>query len=207
MNPQNVSVAAWSARATRLSSGSGFCAACAADPKGDLVTHTSSSTTWYAFDIDNRLVKAIASGKTYASAHGGLGDRVQGTGPQGSKTYTNTVVASGDQMLYLKNVVGSTTSKTVYLYAGSLLIATVGGSTYSYFHEDALGDTRLVTQTSHGGKVTTVFSTNYEPFGVLYGASDSDPSVKYTGQWDEPVPADHKGDAGATATCASQLSI
>lgn len=46
--------------------------------------------------------------------------------------------------------------------------------------------TRLVTQTPHGS-VVTVFATNYEPFGVTYAASGSDPSVKYTGQWDKAL--------------------
>jgi len=69
----------------------------------------------------------------------------------------------------LKTVIGtgptSQTTKTVYLYAGSMLIATVSGSTTSYFHEDHLGDTRLVTQ-KQGNSATVVFATNYEPFGI-----------------------------------------
>ncbi len=74
-----------------------------------------------------------------------------------------------------------------HLYAGSMLIASASGTTKSYVHADALGDTRLVTQAGHGGKATTVFSTNYEPFGVQYSASGTDPSVKYTGQWSEAL--------------------
>ncbi len=117
---------------------------------------------------------------TTTFAYDGLGDRIQETAT-GSNAYTNTYVASGDAMLYLKNLVGSATTKTVYLYAGSLLIGTVSGTTYSYFHQDALGDTRLVTQKPHSS-VVVVFSTMYQPFGVPYGASGTDPSVKYTGQ-------------------------
>ncbi len=50
-------------------------------------------------------------------------------------------------MLSLKNVIGTgTPTKTVYLYPGALLIATVSGSTTSYFHDDHLDDTRLVKQ-------------------------------------------------------------
>ncbi len=169
------------------------------DANGNIVNRStvSSSATnpfayaTYTFDIDNRLVKACTaspctSGNTYTFAYDGLGDRIKETGPSGSKTYTNTYVASGDAMLYLKNVVGTTTTKTVYLYAGSLLIATVSGTTKSYFHEDHLGSTRLVTQPDKNG-AKVVFSTNYQPFGVQYASSGTDPSVKYTGQWSEAL--------------------
>ncbi len=156
------------------------------DANGNIINRVTSQNNTYTFDLENRLVKAVVGSSTYTFAYDGLGDRVKETGPSGSQTYTNTYVASGDAMLYLKNVVGSTTTKTVYLYAGSLLIASVSGSTTSYFHEDHLGDTRLVTQKS-GNQVNVVFSTNYEPFGVQYSASGSDPNVKYTGQWSEAV--------------------
>ncbi len=155
------------------------------DANGNLASKTSSTTTTYAFDLDNRLVKAVTPATTYAFAYDGLGDRIREIAT-GTGAYTNTYVASGDQMLYLKNIVGSTTTKTVYLYAGSLLIASVTGSTRSYFHEDHLGSTRLVTQKPHGS-VVVVFSTFYQPFGAPYAASGSDPGVKYTGQWSEAV--------------------
>ncbi len=155
------------------------------DGNGNMITRSSPSTT-STFDLENRLVTAVTSAGTYTFAYDGLGDRIRETGPQGSQTYTNTYVASGDQTLYVKNVVGSTTTKTVYLYAGSLLIASVSGTTTSYFHEDHLGSTRLVTQAGKKG-ATVVFSTNYEPFGVQYAASGTNPSIKYTGQWDEAL--------------------
>src|SRR5439155_11058203 len=160
------------------------------DANGNIINRVTSQNNSYTFDLENRLVKAVIGSPTYTFAYDGLGDRVQETGPAGTKTYTNTYVASGDAMLYLKNVVGNgptaQTGKTVYLYAGALLIASISGSRTSYFHEDHLGDTRLVTQKS-GNQVNVVFSTNYEPFGVQYAASGTDPNVKYTGQWSEAV--------------------
>src|SRR5205814_341033 len=102
------------------------------DPNGNIINRVTSQNNSYTFDLENRLVKAIIGSSTYTFAYDGLGDRIKETGPSGSQTYTNTCVASGDTMLYLKNVVGSTTTKTVYLYAGSLLVATVSGSTKSY---------------------------------------------------------------------------
>lgn len=50
-------------------------------------------------------------------------------------------------------------------------MATVSGTTHLYFHEDRLGNTRLVTQAG-----VVVFSSNYEPFGMQCGASGSDPN-------------------------------
>lgn len=160
------------------------------DSSGNIIDRVTNGNTSYTFDIDNRLVQACigspcTSSNRYIFEYDGLGNRVRESGPSGSQTYTNTFVGSGDQMLYFKSVVGATTTKTVYLYAGALLIATASGSTYSYFHEDHLGSVRMVTKPGSGGKVTVVFSTNYQPFGAQYGASGTDPSVKYTGQWSE----------------------
>ncbi len=75
----------------------------------------------WVFALEEGLVKArtgspCESRNMYTFSYDGLGDRIQETGPSGSKTYTNTYV-------------GSTTTKTVYLYAGFLPIASVSGST------------------------------------------------------------------------------
>ncbi len=161
------------------------------DPNGNFATRTSSTTIGYTFDLDNRLVKVCTdtpctASNMYTFAYDGLGERIRETGPSGSQTYTNTYVASGDQMLYMKSVAGSTTTKTVYLYAGKSLVATISGTTKSYFHQDHLGNTRLVTQKS-GSSVRVVFTTDYDPFGVDTGATGTDPNVKYTGQWFEAV--------------------
>jgi RHS repeat-associated protein len=55
------------------------------------------------------------------------------------------------------------------------MLAKLSGSSIYYFHQDALGSTRLVTTGS-----TTSYSSNYLPFGPQYGASGSDPIYKYT---------------------------
>ncbi len=99
-----------------------------------------------------------------------LGNQIKQTGLSSSESHTDTHVASGDQMLYLKNVVESTTTKTVYLYAGSMLVATLSGGTYSYFHEDHLGDTHLVAQKPNSS-VVVVFAPNHAPFGVPHDAA------------------------------------
>lgn len=43
-----------------------------------------------------------------------------------------------------------------------------------------------MTQKLHNS-VTPVFSTNYEPFGVSYGASGTDPSVNCAGERSQAV--------------------
>ncbi len=51
------------------------------------------------------------------------------------------------------------------------------GTTLYYFHQDALGSTRLVSTAT----VTTQSSTNYEPYGPLYGSTGSE-TFKFTGK-------------------------
>src|SRR5207247_361988 len=58
---------------------------------------------------------------------------------------------------------------------GSIILAKLTGSSMYYFHQDAVGSTRLVTTGS-----TTSFSSNYQPFGPQYGVSGTDPTYKYT---------------------------
>ncbi len=51
------------------------------------------------------------------------------------------------------------------------------GTTLYYLHQNALGSTRLVSTAT----VTTQFSTNYKPYGPLYGSTGSE-TFKFTGK-------------------------
>jgi RHS repeat-associated protein len=53
-----------------------------------------------------------------------------------------------------------------YLYANGLILASVNGTSTSYYHEDALGSVRLVTSSSGA----TQFSSDYKPYGTVYGS-------------------------------------
>ena len=48
-----------------------------------------------------------------------------------------------------------------YIYASGLMVSKVTGTAVSYYHTDALGSTRLMTDGT--GKI--VFSDDYRPFG------------------------------------------
>ncbi len=54
------------------------------------------------------------------------------------------------------------------------------GTTASYYHQDALGSTRAVTD----GSGAIVWATQYNPFGLEYGTSTSgDAKLRFPGQW------------------------
>ena len=80
----------------------------------------------------------------------------------GASTYTYSY--QGLNILYEKNVTGSTTTVTKHFYANGLQVAKMVASSVYYLHEDALGSVRLVATTS----VTITFSSNYVPYGSNY---------------------------------------
>ena len=142
------------------------------DNNGNQKTQTTGSTTTsYFYDFDNRLTSVARSSSTL----GNYTYSAQGTRVQKIETGVTTVYLNrGFSVLYEKQTVGGSTTND-YVYIGSRLVAKLsGGSTY-YFHQDALGSTRLVTTGS-----TTSFSSNYQPFGPQYASSGTDPTYKYT---------------------------
>jgi len=86
---------------------------------------------------------------------------------------TTTYLSSGIHTLYEK--AGTTVND--YVFIGNQIIAKLTSSTIYYLHQDILGNTRLVTSGT-----STIFSSNYEPYGIQYGASGTDPTYKYTGK-------------------------
>ena len=91
---------------------------------------------------------------------------------------TTTILSQGVNVLYERQVVGRTTTINDYVY-GQGLIEKLSGAANFYYHQDHLGNTRLVTKDSNG---RTDFSSNYQPFGLQTGASGNDPAYKYTGK-------------------------
>jgi len=142
------------------------------DNNGNLKTQTSGSTTTsYTYDFDNRLTKVTQNSSPLGNyTYSATGIRIQKIESGLTTAYLNR----GVSVLYEKQTSGGSTVND-YVYLGSRMLAKLSGGSIYYFHQDALGSTRLVTTGS-----TTSYSSNYQPFGPQYGASGSDPTYKYT---------------------------
>jgi len=70
-------------------------------------------------------------------------------------------------VLYDKNATSGVTTVTKHFYAAGLQVAKMVGAGVYYLHQDALGNTRLVTTAS----VTITFSSNYVPYGNNYNVT------------------------------------
>jgi RHS repeat-associated protein len=88
-----------------------------------------------------------------------------------SETGYVTHVYSGLSVIY------ESPADTKHIYANGLHIAENTDGTIEYYHQDALGSTRVKTDSSGA----SIFSDNYKPYGVDYGQSGSE-EFKYTGK-------------------------
>ena len=142
------------------------------DSNGNLASRTinTSPAIAYAWDAANRLVKVTAGSVSQgAYAYDGLGRRVE------SVEATTTLYAySGTESLY-ELVPG--VSSNDFIYASGMRIARVSGITTNYYHTDALGSTRLVTD----GSKKILFSDSYQPYGPDNLSSGSE-TYKFTGK-------------------------
>ena len=131
------------------------------DGNGNTHTIANGSTTWtYSYDYNNRLIQAQKNGVTVAQySYDGNGMLVQSV-----EKSTQAYAYQGDNRIYAKNT--GSGSVADYFYANGMMVASVNGTSTSYYHEDALGSVRLVTSSSG----TTLFSTDYKPYGTIYGA-------------------------------------
>ena len=143
------------------------------DANGNTATKTGGWT--YSYDYENRLTKVTQSGATkQQDSYDGDGNRVK----QVAGSTTNTYFYQGLNILYEKNVTGSTTTVTKRFYAGGLQVAKmVGSTTVYYLHQDALGNTRLETTST----VTIKFKSDYVPYGTAYQPTGSE-VFRYTGK-------------------------
>ena len=148
------------------------------DPSGNLLTANVTSgktgTHWsYAWDVPGDLVKV----SNYTSVQGfyaydGLGRRVEAK--EGSAT-TFYGYQRSESLADL--FIGGTAND--YVYADGLRIARTGSqSPLVYYHTDALGTTRLVTDVNRN----IVFSDNYQPFGQDNGTPTGSETYKFTGK-------------------------
>jgi len=142
------------------------------DQNGNLITKTSGSVSAsYTWDTSNRLIKVTQnSAPKGAYAYDGLGRRVQSV-----ESATVLYAYTGTETLS-ELVPGSKTND--YIYAGGMRIANVSSSAVSYYHSDALGSTRLITDSSQN----ILFSNGYQPFGQDNGTPGGSGTYKFTGK-------------------------
>lgn len=128
------------------------------DPSGRLVTLGSST---YSYDAAGRLIGVVSGGDTVAYDYDALGNRI-GIVTNGVRT-DFTVDPAG-----IGNVAGETTSGVSTHYAiGIGLEGQFTGASASYFHEDAIGNTLLLT--GNAGAVQNTYS--YLPYGEIASQS------------------------------------
>lgn len=125
----------------------------------------NGTTTWkYYYDYQNRLSSVTKNGVTAQNnTYSGDGNRVEQVFGGSSIVYTH----QGFNILYEKNLTSSTITK--HYYANGLQLGESYGSSMYYFLEDAMGNVRDVTTSS----ASTVFSSDYKPYGLNYGLSES----------------------------------
>ncbi len=133
------------------------------DNNGNMVTKNEGVDSWtYAYDYSNMMTKAVKNGVTQGQyLYDGDGKRVKVI--EGN---TKVYAFLGLDIIYEKDVTAGTVTK--YFYANGLQIARINPFATTYFHQDALGSTRLTTD---GAKLIQ-FSSNYKPFGPQHNAPD-----------------------------------
>jgi RHS repeat-associated protein len=123
---------------------------------------TVSTLTW---DVEGRLASVASGGSTKYNTYNGLGQRVsKATG--GTTTASYTLADDGIDSSVLKD--GSAT----YHHGSNGLIAETRSSADKYYHADALGTTRAITNS--GGSVTDTLNT--DAFGLVVSSSGSTPT-------------------------------
>ncbi|MGA2664039.1 MAG: RHS repeat-associated core domain-containing protein [Nitrososphaerales archaeon] len=142
------------------------------DNDGDLILKNDNGNIWvYQYDTQGQLVKVYDDGElVQTNLYDGDGRRIEQITGAGSTLY----MYSGLDVVYEKNL--QTGVATDHVYADGMQVASVTSSTVLFFHEDELGSTRLTS----GSGGASVFSSDYMPYGVQYGASGSQ-SYMYVG--------------------------
>ena len=148
------------------------------DNNGNIKTETTGSVTkYYSYDFENRLTKVTQGSSTLGSyGYSPNGVRVLSI-ESGSSTVS---VSTGVNVIYEKTI-GQSTSND-YMFADGLLIVKLSGGTVYYYHQDHLGNTRLVTV---GSQIQ--YSSSYQPYGPAYHPSGTDPVYKYTRKPQSPA--------------------
>jgi len=145
------------------------------DANGNLRRKEDGTDTWdYTYDFENRLTKILKNGDwTNKFLYDARGRRVWlNHSLDGSVTFAY----SGLNIISERDSSG----ETLHFYANGLHISENRSGMIEYFHQDHLGSTRL--KTDENG--TSIYETNYAPFGPSYGESGLE-EFKYTGKQED----------------------
>ena len=136
------------------------------DANGNLLSRSDGVT--YTYDAENRLASHTAAGVTTAYAYDSFGNRVRSTTNGATTNYlVDPEDSSGlPQVVAERNGAGVLTRG--YVYGNDLIRQSQGGAA-SYYHADALGSTRALTNAA--GSVTDTY--DYTAFGQLARSSGS----------------------------------
>ena len=146
----------------------------------------SAGTRTFAWDLANRLRTTAASGTTTTYSYDGEGKRLQASTGSGNNAKTNFVWDPNNGLPMLVRE-GSGNNGLLRRYVNGLsgpLFMSTSGSNAFYYHPDALGSTRNVTDTAGATQLTY----DYEPYGAVRSQTGSLANfVKFTGQYHDPT--------------------
>ena len=128
------------------------------------VAVSGTTTTTLAWDAESRLKSSTVAAGTYYYSYNALGQRVAKTGP-GSLSLSYTLADNAIDSPMLSDGAAS------YIQGGGL-ISERRGSTSKFYHSDALGTTRAITN----GSGTTTDSLDTDGFGMTVTGSGSTPT-------------------------------
>jgi len=153
------------------------------DELGNTLTKTDGTDTWtYTHDKRDRLTQVEKNQEIITQySYDGDGKRIQKTEwVESLQEYQTTIyVYSGLNVLYKKNV--STDQEATYVYGPTGRTAKTVDGLRSYYHQDHLGSTRLLTDES-GNPVCEI---SYRPFGKAEKTGGDGENCLYTGKDDD----------------------
>ena len=141
------------------------------DANGNL---THKDTTTYNYDDKNRLIEVTTPTDTIVYTYDANNNRIAKTINANTTTY---LVDNNTQ--YAKVLQESSTTKNIsYTYGNDLLSQSSDSRQTLYYHTDALGSTRSLTNESQ----SVLQEYNYTPYGELLNADTPKTNYLYTGE-------------------------
>jgi len=142
----------------------------------------SRQLTEYSYDVENRLTQVTRNGVILANyVYDGDGGRVSKVVTQNGITTTTQFI--GSLFETTSSTANTTIQNTRYIFLGDSRVASISGNQTLYYHDDHLGGTNVLTDST--GNLKEVIE--YEPFGTesrhdRYGSSAEVALYYFTGQ-------------------------